>query len=153
MLGIKDLLLNFLFVILPIFLYQVFWVDKQQGNSRRIRSLLICVLSCISVFLCMTFPFTLLPGYIFDMRPVPVLIGTLYGGYESCIAIFAVLIGYRYYLGGSGFYTTLETYALAALVSVLLARRFDSYSRIKKNKLCAAACLSNFFYYRPGYLF
>ncbi|WP_342598288.1 ATP-binding protein [Psychrobacillus sp. FSL H8-0483] len=99
--GIPTLLLNAFIIILCIFCYQVFWLDK-DGNKLR-NNVLISFLSSIATVLCMTFPFSFHLGYIYDLRLIPIILAFLYGGLRSFIFVTFVYLSYRFYLGGNGF--------------------------------------------------
>lgn len=99
---IHTLLLNAFIIILCIFCYQIFWLDK-DGNKVR-NNVLISFLSSISTILCMTFPFSFHLGYIYDLRLIPIILAFLYGGLRSFIFVTFVYLSYRFYLGGNGFF-------------------------------------------------
>ncbi|PUB11381.1 ATP-binding protein [Paenisporosarcina sp. OV554] len=99
---IHTLLLNAFIIILCIFCYQIFWLDK-DGNKVR-NNVLISFLSSISTILCMTFPFSFHLGYIYDFRLIPIILAFLYGGLRSFIFVTFVYLSYRFCLGGNGFF-------------------------------------------------
>ena len=72
---IPTLLLNAFIIILCIFCYQIFWLDK-DGNKVR-NNVLISFLSSISTVLCISFPFSFHLGYIYDLRLIPILLAFL----------------------------------------------------------------------------
>ncbi|MBN6186128.1 hypothetical protein JQN58_03890 [Aneurinibacillus sp. BA2021] len=121
-----------LFVILPVFFFQVFFVEKLFKNPGWHCKAIVGACAAVSIILCMTFPFTFLPGYIFDMRAIPMVIATLYCGYEAGLFSLLVLLAYRYYLGGDGFYTTFYIYPLITGVCLLIAPRFRAASSEKR---------------------
>ena len=99
---IHTLLLNAFIIILCIFCYQIFWLDK-DGNKVR-NKVLISFLSSISTVLCITFPFSFHLGYIYDLRLIPIILAFLYGGLRSFTFVTFVYLSYRFYLGGNGFF-------------------------------------------------
>lgn len=135
MLGIERLLLNILFVILPIFFFQIFFAKKVFRNPGWRCRASMTALASLTIVLCMTFPFTFLPGYIFDMRAIPLIIATLYCGYEvGLITLFTLLI-YRFYIGGDGFYTTFYIYPLIMIVCLFFAPRFQAAKKERREVL------------------
>ncbi len=92
----------------------------------------IGLLSSVAAFLCMSFPFTLLPGQIYDLRIVVLLIGILYGGYEAGIFVIVVTFLYRYIIGGFGFIQMTITFLPILAIAFCLFPHFKSYSRVKK---------------------
>lgn len=143
--SIKDLLLNILLIILPVLLYQSFWLEKSEQSPTRNR-VVIFALSLISILLCMTFPVYIVPGSIYDLRLVPLLIGILYGGYRVGLGLLVVLFCYRYYVGGSGFLHTLVVYPFILAAAFYLASRYRSLSRTRRKWLAVllAFCSSAF---------
>lgn len=53
----------------------------------------------LSLILCMSFPASVGPGYRLDIRIIPLLMGTLYGGIRTGIILAALVILYRLYFG------------------------------------------------------
>ncbi|GED13465.1 ATP-binding protein [Aneurinibacillus migulanus] len=135
MLGIERLLLNILFIILPIFLFQIFFAEKLFKGPKVWYTVVVGLFASATVILCMTFPFTFLPGYIFDMRSIPLIIATLYCGYKAGISTLAVLILYRYYVGGEGFYTTFYTYPIITAVALICVPRFRRAEKEKRETI------------------
>ncbi|WP_309121027.1 ATP-binding protein [Paenibacillus sp.] len=121
MLGFENLLLDFLFIIVSVFGWSFFWAD--QGKWSPIGAGIFCT---AGVLFCMSFPFTVFPGYIYDLRIVPLLIAILYGGVRTGVFVAAALIAYRLYLGGDGLVATLYSYIpiiLLAIASVCIMKR------------------------------
>jgi two-component system sporulation sensor kinase B len=126
--GINDLLLNVLIIIICIFMYQIFWIDRiNRSHKRRSRQnkWLITLLCGLAMILCMTFPFTLLPGNIYDLRKIPLLLGILYGGYKIGLLLTTVMIMYRVFLGGSGMYSTICVYTILLIAAMYLLPYFS----------------------------
>ncbi len=88
---------------LPIMLYHIFWVEKPEKSnilSRRRWVTLICALAAL---FCMTHPYTIIAGYHYDLRLIPLLVAFLYGGFEAGFIVAAIILAIRYYIGGPGF--------------------------------------------------
>lgn len=132
MLIIKDILLQLLFIIVPVLLYKNVWLDQKKSKRLGIQSSLVVLLSSLSVIFCMSFPIHSDGGLRFDLRSIPLIITILYGGYIPGIITAAVMIGYRMYLGGDGIIVTLVAFALYSLLPFFLAKRWYGYSFPKK---------------------
>ncbi|MCD8511388.1 MAG: hypothetical protein LRY73_17010 [Bacillus sp. (in: Bacteria)] len=50
----------------------------------------------------MTFPIKFEFGFIFDLRYIPFIITSLYGGYGAVLPLYIVLNIYRFMIGGDG---------------------------------------------------
>ena len=98
--GISTLLLNTFIIIICILSYQVFWLEHKEKIA--CNNILISVLSSIAIIFCMTFPFHLHAGFIYDLRFIPIILVFLYGNTKSIISIGILYLSYRFYLGGSG---------------------------------------------------
>lgn len=90
------ILLNFLFILVGALSYFAFGLYKNKHFK-----LIIGVFSSVSVVCCMSFPFTVFPGYIYDLRIIPFLVAVL-RGYRSGILVAIILLLYRFYLGAAG---------------------------------------------------
>ncbi|QNU39661.1 hypothetical protein IC801_17250 [Geobacillus sp. 44B] len=56
----------------------------------------LCILS--SILLYMSFPITFSTGFNFDLRQIPLILGSLYGGYRLDIWLYLGILAYRYLL-------------------------------------------------------
>lgn len=116
----KELLINVLFIILPILLMYVICFTKYIYNLEWLKESWFIIFPLMSIGMCMTFPFSLQEGLTWDLRRVPFLLGFLYGGYRYGLFLLAFLLIFRYILGGVGFYVTVCTYVgMAVLTSIL----------------------------------
>lgn len=105
MLGVGNLLLNFLYILISLLVF-----FSQGWYKSKNRHWIIGILAGLGIIFCMSFPFTAFPGYFFDLRIIPVLIAVLYGNKRAALVVVVVLVGYRYILGGDGFYATVFSY-------------------------------------------
>jgi two-component system, sporulation sensor kinase B len=112
MFGFKDLLLNVLIIIIGILIYYSIKIEK------RYQKFIIGLITVTATVSCMIFPFTIMPGNLYDLRSIPILLGFLYGGYEVGLAGMLASLLFRYGLGGYGFYTAL--YSTIAFVSLIV---------------------------------
>ncbi|WP_017753500.1 sensor histidine kinase [Calidifontibacillus oryziterrae] len=115
---VSNLLNNILFILAPILLFQHYWSENKKRDKKVIVS--IVLLASVSIVLCMTFPFQAANGWYFDLRHVPLVILTLYGGYQLGIFPFLTIIIYRFLIGGDGVFVALITQSVffIAVVSV-----------------------------------
>lgn len=129
MLGIDNLLLNFLFILVSVLIYFPLAMYRKIGN----KTVIIAAFSSLAVVVCMTFPFTVAPGYIYDLRTVPFLISVVYGGYASGGFVALVMFAYRYLIGGSGFVPTFISYTILLGISAIIletAKRRRYHSKV-----------------------
>jgi two-component system, sporulation sensor kinase B len=109
----KDLIVQLFSTMFPILLYQMFWDTKGKAFTGTKRNKMTLLFICsLSIWLCMTFPISILNGYLYDLRDVPLIIGILYGGPKAGLMLTMFMIGYRFFLDGDGFYLTLISHAI-----------------------------------------
>jgi two-component system, sporulation sensor kinase B len=99
--SIRDLIINLTFVLLPLFLTQVFWLDRPNRKTIP-KAWHIGLFGGITALLCMSVPFPVSEGFFLDLRQVPLISSLLYGGWGSGLLTAAIMLAYRIYLGGSG---------------------------------------------------
>ena len=93
--GISTLLLNTFIIIICILSYHVFWLEFKEKIT--CNNMLFSILSSIAIIFCMTFPFHLHVGFIYDLRFIPIILVFLYGNtktlfYRNFISFLSVLL-------------------------------------------------------------
>lgn len=96
----KDLLLNLLLILVPIFVFQVLFMNRLSFRPSRFNHWWLGVLSGLASDLCMAFPIVFGKGYVWDLHWVPYEIAILYGGWRSGITASLMVFGYRFYMSG-----------------------------------------------------
>jgi len=122
LLEIDYLLLNFLFILVSVLFYFSLGFHKWKRLS-------VGVVSSACVIFCMSFPFTVFPGYTYDLRTLPFLLAVIYGGALPGTLVCAVLLLYQYLLGGDAFLASSAVYIPVLLVSAALTSRAKSFLR------------------------
>lgn len=129
-------------MVIPIFIYFTFITERVRID--RNRKVIMTILWGISILLCMSFPVSLGQNARLELRIIPLLFGTLYGGFWSGIFLSALIILYRLSFGISiGFYNTVLV-LLFSLPFILFFQKSFSSSK-KDNRVKIAVGLS--FYY------
>jgi len=137
---VKDFLLQMSFVAGVIFTYQIFIKDKLQG-SRPVQ-VLHSVLFGISILLCMSFRAHVDSTFALDIRVVPLLLGTLYGGWRTGVFLSVVIILYRLQLGFDvGFYTTVLVLLFSMPVIVAFQKRFIQADKDRRIQIALSLSL------------
>jgi sensor histidine kinase YesM len=122
---IKDFMLQLTLIAALVFTYQIFFAERSE-SSRRYRFILPALMG-LSILLCMSFPAYINSNIHLDIRVIPLLLGTLYGGWRSGLVLAALIVLYRFYLGTDlGFYTTTLTLLFSMPVIVYFQRHFIS---------------------------
>jgi sensor histidine kinase YesM len=127
---LKDFLLQLMFIATLIFAYQIFFAERFE--RKKYEKIILTVLFGLSILLVMSFPVNFTSDYRVDIRIVPLLLGTLYGGWGTGITLTALIILFRFYVGVDlGLYTTTVT-LLVSMPVILYFQRFFNHAKKKK---------------------
>lgn len=146
---IKDFLLQLTFMVIPIFIYYTFIYERVK--SGRIRVVIMSLLWGISIIFCMSFPVIFGENARLELRVIPLLFGTLYGGFWPGIFLSALIILYRLYFGFDiGFYNTVLVLTLSLPIILFFQKSFVSAKKDKRVKLAVGL---SFYYCLIGLTF
>ncbi|MBM7578267.1 ATP-binding protein [Jeotgalibacillus terrae] len=120
----KDLLVNFLLMILPLLFIQIVYFYSYRNRLQNKEGRLAAIFPAISILLCLSFPFTINEGFLWDLRAVPIVLGTLYGGYPMGIFLTIVALISRAFLGGDGVLISTITLLLIWVLYFIFMKRF-----------------------------
>ncbi|WP_394236007.1 LytS/YhcK type 5TM receptor domain-containing protein [Niallia oryzisoli] len=101
----KELLINFLFILLALCLLQILYIAVYAYRSKELKSWQIALFPFVSLVLCMIFPVYSDKDDIWSLCYVPFILGGLYGGYKLVLTQIGIVLFIRYLMGGMGFYT------------------------------------------------
>lgn len=127
---LEDLMINLFIVILPLFLYETYWLSNREKQQKHL--VLPWLAFAVSLVLSMSFPIVLNDNYFFDLRYVPLIIGFLYFGYKTGLLLAVVLLIVRFLMGGDGFYPTLFVVAVLLLALSLISKHYSLFTWKKK---------------------
>ncbi|KIL45293.1 ATP-binding protein [Jeotgalibacillus soli] len=134
----KDLLVNFLFIILPLLLVQTFSLLKYKYRIEELKKWIFLIVPAISIILCMLFPIAIDDQYIWDLRAIPFIIGGLYGGYKLGGILLAIILVVRFLLGGDGFYVIVFSYSILFLLLLTISKYYLKLTLIQKLLACCS---------------
>jgi len=136
---LESLLLNFLFLLLPVLTYLVFFENRTHVLS----NLVIVILAAVSMILCMSFPIHLESGFIFDLRSIPLILVALYGGYKYGFILYLILITYRcLIIGGDG---AIQAFLYNTVIFPFIQIWSRRFQRLEKNHRISLAVSVSFF--------
>jgi two-component system, sporulation sensor kinase B len=139
---IKDFLLQLTFMVIPIFIYYTFITERVKTDKNR--NLIMTILWGISIIFCMSFPVSYGENARLELRIIPLLFGTLYGGFWSGICLSAVIIIFRLYFGFNiGFNNTVLVLLFSLPVLLFFHNSFASSKKDKRVKI--AVSLSSYY--------
>lgn len=132
----ETLLVNFLFLLLPVVIYLIFFENKQYTYNK----VVLIFLSSLTMLLCMTIPIKLDIGFIFDLRYIPFIVVGLFGGYKTALPLYIVLNIYRFYLGGEG---TIQSFLFSTVIFSTVPLLSKKFSQLQsKNRIFFATFVS-----------
>ncbi|WP_419887141.1 ATP-binding protein [Neobacillus niacini] len=139
---IKDFLLQLTFMVIPIFIYYTFITERVKNDKNR--KVIMTMLWGLSILACMSFPVVFGENARLELRIIPLLLGTLYGGVFSGILLTGLIILYRLSFGiDIGFYNTVLVLVLSLPVILYFQKSFAS----SKKGLRVKMAMSLSFYY------
>ncbi|MBN8251755.1 ATP-binding protein [Priestia flexa] len=127
----KDLLINFLFILLPLFLVQMYYLLKYAKQIDWLKNWTIAIFPILSILLCMLFPVdaVIVPDrYNIDLRRIPYILGTLYGGAGLGTFLLVLILTIRFLIGGVGFYVTLISLPILSIPLFIIAKKYLAMS-------------------------
>ncbi|WP_394231388.1 ATP-binding protein [Niallia oryzisoli] len=121
----KDLLINFLFILLALCLMQILYMIKYAYRLESVRDWTLSLFPIVSLILCMIFPVYTNENFIWDLRWIPFILGGLYGGYKLGYLLIILTLIIRFLQGGDGFYTSLVTFTIMGFVIVFVSKFYS----------------------------
>jgi two-component system, sporulation sensor kinase B len=139
---IKDFLLQLAFMLIPIFIYYTFITERVKTDKNK--KVIMTILWGISIIACMSFPVVFGQNARLELRIIPLLLGTLYGGFFPGIILSVLIILYRLYFGFDiGFYNTVLVLLLSLPVILHFQKVFTNSKREMRVKIAVGL---SFFY-------
>ncbi|WP_057914955.1 sensor histidine kinase [Peribacillus muralis] len=129
----KDLLINFLIILFPLFILQMSYLVKFVYRLDSLKGWFLSIFPILSLVLCMLFPVVIEKDFVWDLRWIPFLLGGLYGGYRLGIILIIITLFIRYLTGGeNGFYISCITFPLIGISLFFISKYYLKISVSKK---------------------
>lgn len=133
----KDILINLLFIIVVLLVTQLTLQWHRMSLQDKMTKLLIYFAAAVLIFLCMTFSIPVNGQYIYDLRPIPYILGSLFGGPIVSISLYLTILIYRVFIGvDAGFIGAVINYGLLLIPLAILSKRYIK-SALHIKLLCA----------------
>ena len=120
----KELLINFLFILLALCLLQILYMATYAYRSKELKGWLIALFPVVTLALCMAFPLISNKDNIWDLRYIPFILGGLYGGYKLGLTQIGIALLIRYLLGGLGFYSASVVIMITGIALCILSKYY-----------------------------
>ncbi|MFE4705405.1 ATP-binding protein [Peribacillus simplex] len=126
----QNILDNLFYILVSILIYYIL-LDHSKRLSRYGKTLITACMS-IPIILCMKFPIYIDEYCVHDLRQIPFIIGTLYGGWPVGAALLVIILTFRFAFYGFNS-LTLIVYIVIFIITALFSSKFKNSNR--KNKL------------------
>lgn len=140
MVDARDLLLQLLIIVAPCMLYQILWRDRRPAGIKP-NFWLIGILLSLTAIKCMTIPVHVDEEMLFDLHMIPVVLAFWYIGPRVGFAVTAVVLIYRAYLGGVGFYYQVAVLPLQVLPLLFMHGYIRSFRKVSRTLIAMSAGL------------
>ncbi|WP_164931473.1 ATP-binding protein [Longirhabdus pacifica] len=144
--GIKDLLLQMLLVIFPVFVLQITWRNYISNSEKNIRHKTIGLFTVCGVILCLLFPVFIPTQYILDLSFIILIIAVVYSGYVTGLFAFATILLMKIFV--LQVFTLFDFFNLAFVIvfCILFVRNYENSNRVLKvSFFTTLACLAAVF--------
>ncbi|CAH0157182.1 Sporulation kinase A [Peribacillus sp. Bi96] len=129
----KDLLINFLIILFPLFLLQMSYLVKFVYRLDSLKGWFLSIFPILSLVLCMLFPVVIEADFVWDLRWIPFLLGGLYGGWRLGTLLIVITLLIRFLTGGeNGFYISCITFPLIGISLFFISKYYLRISVSKK---------------------
>lgn len=129
----KTVLVNILFIILPIILYYIVWGQKFNIKNNRASQYLFMFFCMSSTYLTMSYPINVGENLYFDFRYIPLLFVVLYLPLKMCVYIFLFILLYDSYLSPTIEFSFIFSPIIFLVLSFVYRLFFHALSLWKKS--------------------
>ncbi|WP_019153466.1 sensor histidine kinase [Robertmurraya massiliosenegalensis] len=128
MILLKGLLLNLLFILLIVLFFNMIIVNKQKMLSLNYQRGTLALISSLLIILSLLLSIPIEENFVYDLRFVPFLLGSLYGGKKVTLWLGTLLILVRIPIGGDGIWLTIILVIFSTAVILGLSQLFEKKS-------------------------
>ncbi|WP_417897069.1 ATP-binding protein [Bacillus haimaensis] len=144
---IKPLIVNMTIIFSLLFNLNMFFPFSKRKPLNFKQQTIFALFSAFAALLCMLYPIETLEDTHFDLRMIPILLVTLYGGAYPGILSAAIVSIVRFFIGGEFLYVGIAVSILAFIVAVTFRTVF-----LKSSNKGLYGLFILIFYY-SGYIF
>lgn len=121
-------------MVIPIFIYYTFITERVKTDKNR--KIVMTMLWGLSIIACMSFPVVFGENARLELRIIPLLLGTLYGGFLPGLLLSVLIILYRLSFGFDiGFNNTVLVLLLSLPVILYFQKSFASSKKDMRVKM------------------
>ncbi|MDF1507920.1 HAMP domain-containing sensor histidine kinase [Robertmurraya sp. DFI.2.37] len=125
---LKGLLINLLVILVLVLFYNMVVVNQQKRISPHFQKSVLAFFSSILIILSLLLSTAIEDNFAYDLRFIPFLLGSLYGGKKVTLWLGALLISARIPIGGDGIWLTVLLVICFSIIFIPLSSRFEEKS-------------------------
>ncbi|WP_144551378.1 sensor histidine kinase [Bacillus mycoides] len=125
----QNVLNNLLYILSSVLVF--YFIYDNGMFFKKYKKTLIVICTSIPLILCMKYPIYIDETCVHDLRQIPFLIGTLYGGLPVGIALLTIMLLIRFVFYGVNFLTVI-VYIIMLIFTALSSSKFNQLNRRKK---------------------
>lgn len=143
----NEILINVLFLLVILLITQQILEVYSKKLTRNLISIYAFISGLIAIFFCMSFPFPVNEGFNIDIRVVPLIIASLYGGPIVSVGLYVFIMLYRFVIGFDlGFWGTTINYVLIPILTFVFHKRFIYAGTNQKLLISMGIVISHLFF-------
>jgi two-component system, sporulation sensor kinase B len=137
----KQLLLNLSLFLVLIFFFQIFNEKRRNMNTQKLAILLFCT---IAIIISLSLSIKIGVDARFDLRSIPLIIGSLYSGMGISFFLFSITLGLRAIFGiNYGFLVTFFVFGIQTFICIRIHKWFLNQTSRKKVFCCTLLSIIN----------
>ncbi|WP_459503727.1 ATP-binding protein [Bacillus sp. C1] len=125
----QNVLNNLLYILSSVFVF--YFIYDNVTFFKKHKKILIVICTSVPLILCMKFPIYIDEYCVHDLRQIPILIGTLYGGLPVGVALLCIMLLIRFVFYGVNFLTVI-VYITILIFTAYSSSKFKQLNRRKK---------------------
>ncbi|MDZ5610433.1 HAMP domain-containing sensor histidine kinase [Bacillus pseudomycoides] len=125
----QNVLNNLLYILSSVFVF--YFIYNNGMFLKKYKKILIIICTGVPLILCMKYPIYIDENCVHDLRQIPFLIGTLYGGLPVGIALLTIMLLIRFIFYGVNFLTVI-VYITMLIFTAFSSSKFNQLNRKKK---------------------
>ena len=143
----NEILINVLFLLVVLLITQHVLEVYTKKPTKNFISTYTLISGLLAIFFCMSFPFAVNEGFNIDIRVVPLVISSLYGGPFVSAGLYVFIILYRFVIGfDPGFWGTTINYGLIPILTFAFYKRFKQSRTNQKLLISLSFVISHLFF-------
>jgi two-component system, sporulation sensor kinase B len=129
---IKEFILQISFIIIPILLYQLFWLSRSHTYIMKPNKILITSSTILSSLFCVIWPIEFVDGLYFNLQAIPLFVSFIYGGLFPGLLTLLTTIVFRIYFYDIEWYFVIVSLIIYSILPFLIYRKWKGFGLKRK---------------------